>query len=88
LTEFQAATAFPPECRLDILPGWTLISWNLLEESSTGAKESMPSSGNKEGQFDSEILCGLMLNLYGTRGGDTSEASRTEEKSSKIGMSK
>ena len=48
----------------------------------------MPSSGNKEGQFDSESLCGLMLNLYGTRGGDTSEASRTEEKSSKIGMSK
>ena len=48
----------------------------------------MPSSGNKEGQFDSKILCGLMLNLYGTRGGDTSEASRTEEKSSKIGMSK
>ena len=82
--------------------GCPFICWNLVkhwevdsvEESSTGAKESMPSSGND--QFDSESLCGLMLNLYGTRGGAdiedpvlvvSSEALRTK-KSSKIGMSK
>ena len=82
--------------------GCTFICWNLVkhwevdsvEESSTGAKESTPSSGND--QFDSESLCGLMLNLHGTRGcADiedpvlvvSSEALRPK-KSSKIGMCK